>query len=205
MRTLILLLCLGLSGLAADDRAGFRVEASARLRSRPPLTADGGHTAGTVVLELNVGAPGDVTSARVLGGPAELAEPALAAVLAWKFEASASDYVEQVRIHWAGKAVPGQERQRLRVGGKVQESNLVHKVTPEYPAEAKAARVQGAVRFAAIIDREGDVANLQLTSGHPLLVDAALRAVKRWRYKPTLVNGVPVEVVTTIEVNFELE
>lgn len=205
MRTLILLLCLGLSGLAADDRAGFRVEASAKLRSRPPLTADGGQTAGTAILELNVGAQGDVTSARVLSGPAELAEPALAAVLGWKFEAAPSDYVEQVQIHWAGKPLPGQQLQRIRVGGKVQESNLVHKVTPEYPAEAKAARVQGVVRYVAIIDREGDVANLQLTSGHPLLVDAAQRAVKRWRYKPTLLNGVPVEVVTTIDVTFELE
>lgn len=205
MRTLILLLCLGLSGMAADDRAGFRVEASAKLRSRPPLNADGGHTAGTVVLEVNVGAQGDVTRARVLGGPAELAEPALTAVLGWKFEAAPSDYVEHVQIHWAGKPLPGQQLQRIRVGGKVQESNLIHRVTPEYPAEAKAARVQGVVRFVAIIDREGDVANLQLTSGHPLLVDAAQRAVKRWRYKPTLLNGVPVEVVTTIDVTFELD
>jgi len=60
------------------------------------------------------------------------------------------------------------------------------------------------VRFTAIIDREGRVQNLQLVSGHPLLVEAARAAAMQWEYKPTLLNGLPAEVVTQLDVNFTL-
>ena len=75
---------------------------------------------------------------------------------------------------------------------------------PLYPPLAKQARIQGVVRFTAIIGKDGNIQNLQLVSGHPLLVEAAKQAVSQWQYKPTLLNGDPVEVVTTIEVNFTL-
>ena len=94
--------------------------------------------------------------------------------------------------------------QRIRVGGNVQAANLIRKVTPVYPPLAKQARVQGTVRFTAIIGKDGAIHNLQLVSGHPLLVAAAQEAVKQWQYKPTLLNGEPVEVVTQIDVNFTL-
>jgi TonB family protein len=94
--------------------------------------------------------------------------------------------------------------QRIRVGAKVQDANLIHKVDPEYPPLALDARIQGVVRFTAIIDGAGRIQNLQLLSGHPLLVQAARRAVNQWEYRPTLLNGSPVEVVTQIEVNFTL-
>jgi len=94
--------------------------------------------------------------------------------------------------------------QRIRVGGNVQAANLIRKVTPVYPPLAKQARVQGTVRFTAIIGKDGTIQNLQLVSGHPLLVAAAQEAVKQWQYKPTLLNGEPVEVVTQIDVNFTL-
>ncbi len=76
--------------------------------------------------------------------------------------------------------------QRIRVGGNVQAANLVRKVTPVYPALAKQARIQGTVRFTAIIGKDGTIQNLQLVSGHPLLVSAAQEAVRQWVYKPTL-------------------
>jgi len=98
------------------------------------------------------------------------------------------------------KATPS----RIRVGGNVQQANLIRKVTPLYPPLAKQARIQGFVRFTAIIGKDGTIQNLQLVSGHPLLVEAAKQAVSQWQYKPTLLNGDPVEVVTTIEVNFTL-
>ena len=98
------------------------------------------------------------------------------------------------------KATPS----RIRVGGNVQQANLIRKVTPLYPPLAKQARIQGVVRFTAIIGKDGNIQNLQLVSGHPLLVEAAKQAVSQWQYKPTLLNGDPVEVVTTIEVNFTL-
>jgi TonB family protein len=93
----------------------------------------------------------------------------------------------------------------LRVGGNVQAANLVKKVAPEYPALAKSARIQGTVGFTAVIAKDGTISDLQLIDGHPLLVDAASNAVKQWVYKPTLINGEPVEVITRIDVNFTLE
>jgi protein TonB len=94
--------------------------------------------------------------------------------------------------------------QRIRVGGNVQAANLIKKVTPTYPPLARQARVQGTVRFTAIIGKDGTIQNLQLVSGHPLLVPAATEAVKQWLYKPTMLNGEPVEVITQIDVNFTL-
>ena len=93
---------------------------------------------------------------------------------------------------------------RIRVGGNVQAANLIRKVQPVYPQLAKQARVQGSVHFTAIIGKDGTIQNLQLIGGHPLLVQAAQDAVKQWLYKPTLLNGEPVEVVTQIDVNFTL-
>ena len=98
------------------------------------------------------------------------------------------------------KAAP----KRITVGGNVQQAMLVSQPRPVYPPLAKQARIQGVVRFTAIIGRDGTIQNLTLVSGHPLLVSAAQEAVKQWRYKPTLLNGEPVEVVTQIDVNFTL-
>ena len=69
---------------------------------------------------------------------------------------------------------------------------------------AKTARISGTVRFTAIIGKDGAIQNLQLVSGHPLLIEAARQAVSQWQYRPTLLNGEPVEVVTQIDVNFTL-
>jgi len=94
--------------------------------------------------------------------------------------------------------------QRVRVGGNVQAANLIRKIVPQYPPLAKQARIQGVVRFEAIIGKDGTIQNLQLMSGHPLLVAAAQQAVSQWVYRPTLLNGEPVQVLTTIDVNFTL-
>jgi protein TonB len=93
---------------------------------------------------------------------------------------------------------------RVRVGGQVQAANLIRRIVPTYPALAKQARISGTVRFNAIIGKDGTIQNLQLVSGHPLLVQSATDAVKQWLYKPTLLNNEPVEVITTIDVNFTL-
>jgi protein TonB len=94
--------------------------------------------------------------------------------------------------------------QRIRVGGQVQQANLIRQPKPIYPPLAKQARIQGVVRFEAIIGKDGTIQNLKMISGHPLLVPAAQEAVKQWLYKPTLLNGEPVEVATVIDVNFTL-
>jgi len=104
----------------------------------------------------------------------------------------------------AAQAGTGTPPSVIRVGGTVQAFNLIDKVPPIYPQDAKMARIQGVVRFTAIIDKTGHVTSLQLISGHPLLVNAARDAVAQWVYKPTLLNGNPVDVTTQIDVNFTL-
>ena len=93
---------------------------------------------------------------------------------------------------------------RIKQGGNVQAAKLTNKVTPNYPPLARQTRISGTVRLHAIIGKDGSVQSLTLESGHPLLVQAALDAVKQWHYQPTLLNGVPVEVDTTIDVIFSL-
>jgi len=94
--------------------------------------------------------------------------------------------------------------QRIRVGGQVQAAMLIRQPRPLYPPLAKQARISGTVKLNAIIAKDGSIMNLSVISGHPLLVPAALEAVKQWVYRPTLLNGEPVEVVTQIDVNFTL-
>jgi protein TonB len=93
---------------------------------------------------------------------------------------------------------------RIVVGGNVQQARLINQVRPVYPPLAKQARIQGTVRLQAVIARDGTIQELQVMSGHPLLVQSALDAVRQWRYQPTLLNGEPVEVSTTIDVVFTL-
>jgi len=94
--------------------------------------------------------------------------------------------------------------QTIRVGGNVQQANLIQKVQPRYPVQAKQDHVQGKVQFTVLIGKDGHVQNVDLVSGEPVLADAAKEAVEKWVYKPTLLNGQPVEVVTQVDVNFTL-
>lgn len=101
----------------------------------------------------------------------------------------------------ASSTGPGQP---IRVGGNAQQANLIVKVTPSYPAEAKQSRIQGVVKLSATINKDGTIQSLDLISGESVLAGAAIEAVKQWVYKPTLLNGNPVEVITQIDVNFTL-
>lgn len=93
---------------------------------------------------------------------------------------------------------------RVRVSQGVSQGLLIHKVQPQYPPLARQARIQGVVVLQALIGKDGTITNLHVVSGHPMLTNAALEAVKEWRYKPYYLNGEPVEVETTINVNFTL-
>lgn len=84
------------------------------------------------------------------------------------------------------------------------EGNLIHKVQPEYPSLARQARIQGTAVLQAVISREGTIENLQVVSGPPMLVQAAIAAVRQWRYRPYFLNGAAVEVETQVTVNFVL-
>jgi protein TonB len=94
--------------------------------------------------------------------------------------------------------------QRIRVSSGVSQGLLVRKVQPAYPPLARQARIQGVVILQAQISKEGNIENLQLISGHPMLAPAAIEAVKQWKYRPYLLNGEPVEVETQVQVNFTL-
>jgi protein TonB len=94
--------------------------------------------------------------------------------------------------------------QRVRVSSGVSTGLLVRKVTPTYPPLARQARIQGTVVLRAVISKDGSIEGLTLVSGHPMLVQSALEAVRQWKYKPYLLNGEPVEVDTEVQVNFTL-
>jgi periplasmic protein TonB len=85
------------------------------------------------------------------------------------------------------------------------QGSLIRRVDPSYPALARNARIQGPVVLFATISTAGTIENLRVLSGHPLLVGAAIDAVKQWRYRPYILNGDPVEVETEITVNFVLQ
>jgi TonB family protein len=95
--------------------------------------------------------------------------------------------------------------QRIKVGGNVQASMIVQKVPPVYPQLAKSARVSGVVHLQAVIGKDGTVEELKSLGGPALLVQAAIDAVRQWVYRPTMLNGAPVSIETTIDVNFTLE
>jgi protein TonB len=86
----------------------------------------------------------------------------------------------------------------------VQEAMILVKTIPVYPAIAMKARIEGVVHLTALISREGTVTQLKVISGHPILIPAAIDAVRQWRYRPTLLSGVPTEVVTQVDVRFTL-
>ena len=93
---------------------------------------------------------------------------------------------------------------RVRASESIMQGLTIAKVTPVYPPLAWQAQVQGSVILKVQISKSGDVVNIQLVSGHPLLAPAAIDAVKQWKYKPYLLNGQTVKVETQIAVNFQL-
>lgn len=92
----------------------------------------------------------------------------------------------------------------MRVGGKVQEAKIIKRVLPKYPEIAIRTRMFGKVHLIATIGKDGTVKTLKIIDGPAFLVSAAVEAVKQWTYKPTLLNGEPVEVIAPVEINFIL-
>jgi TonB family protein len=110
------------------------------------------------------------------------------------------------RFRYAGGIYPfwAQDLWRVRMARDVKPAQLLVRVNPKYPKEARGAGVQGVVRLHAIIGKDGSPRMLKVISGDPLLTDAAIEAVQQWRYSPTLLKGEPIEVDTTIDVIFQL-
>jgi protein TonB len=97
-----------------------------------------------------------------------------------------------------------QEKHPVKVSEGVLEGQLISRIEPRYPTIAVLTKTEGTVRLHAIISRDGRITSLDVISGHPFLVKAALDAVQLWRYRPTMLNGEPVEVETSITVIFRL-
>ena len=93
---------------------------------------------------------------------------------------------------------------RMRIASRVAEANLIHDVAPQYPSEAGRARIEGTVVLMALIGKDGSVHDVQVESGLPILAQAAIDAVRQWRYRPYVIDGQPVEVDSRITINFTL-
>ena len=93
----------------------------------------------------------------------------------------------------------------ITIGARIVAGLLIKQVSPVYPPEAKAARVQGTVRLQALIGKDGTIQQLTFIDGPALLVQVSMDAVKQWQYKPYLLNGEPTAVLTEILVNFVLK
>jgi periplasmic protein TonB len=104
----------------------------------------------------------------------------------------------------APPAIPEAPRKPLSMSSTVMEASLLNRIQPSYPTLAKEMRLSGPVVLSAIIAPDGTIQSLRVVSGSPILAAAAQDAVRQWRYKPTLLNGQPVEVETLITVNFVL-
>ena len=100
--------------------------------------------------------------------------------------------------------VPPKPAEKIFRQSEILAGSLIRNVEPKYPPLAMAARDQGPVVLAAVISKAGTIGNLRVVSGHPLLVGAALDAVRQWRYRPYILNGDVIEVETEITVNFVL-
>jgi protein TonB len=99
---------------------------------------------------------------------------------------------------------PAPTPKRIRVPARIAEANLVYDVPPQYPPEAGRARLEGPVVLMAVIGQDGNVKDVRVESGLPILARAAIDAVKQWRYKPYVIDGEPVEVDSRITINFTL-
>jgi TonB family protein len=108
------------------------------------------------------------------------------------------------RTVFAKRPGPGADDRTLRVGGQIGAPQKIVNVAPVYPQEAQDARVQGVVIIEAKIGPDGSVAEAWVVRSIPMLDQAALDAVRQWRYSPTLLNGVPVPIICTVTVNFTL-
>jgi len=118
-------------------------------------------------------------------------------------------YVEG-RFRYVGGTYPfwAEELQRLRrpesIPGNFHQARLIHRVSPNYPKEARRQHVEGLVRLQVLIDKKGKTRVLKTISGDALLTKEATKAVQKWRYEPTFLNGQPIEITTTIDVSFQL-
>jgi TonB family protein len=196
-----------------------------------PELAKRARVQGQVVLKVTVDEEGSVGNAEVLRGHPLLKDSAVAAVKQWKYEptiinGAAVTVTATVTINFVlpgDQTMPSQAGAVPRIGSyaadpeindpldspdriasTVRNPRLIKIVDPVYPELAKRARVQGQIVLKVTVDEEGRIRDVEVLSGHPLLSDSAVAAVKQWIYEPTIINGAAVPVTATVTINFVL-
>ena len=213
---------------ATPLRVGGPVQNSKLIRRVDPVypeVAKQARIEATVILEVLVDEQGEVANVRVVRGHPALDQAAMDAVKQWRYSQTllngeAVPVITTVTVTFKlgggttfvapadrpQPATAGQTagREPLRVGGNVQESKVIRRVDPVYPELAKQARIEATVILEVLVNEQGEVANIRVLRSHPLLEQAAIDAVKQWRYSPTLLNGEAVPVIATQTVVFRL-
>ena len=196
-----------------------------------PSTAFDAGVQGLVVLVLRIDREGNVADVTLVSGHPLLVQAAMDAVKQWKYRPylqngtpTEMETTVHLRFELTGAgaviepdpamtepsptvypAAPGRGyAKRMRISRGVATALIVDKVQPEYPPDAREQQIQGNVLLHVIIGKEGNVENVQLITGHPLLAPAAIDAVRQWKYRPYLLNGQAVEIDTQVMVNFKL-
>lgn len=170
---------------------------------------------GRVVVKILVDKQGTVVSATGVEGNSALADSTLKAVKQWKFrpyilnnepvevETTVTvDFAQEAPYVRASK--PHHGPLKLRISQGVAEGNVIHKVEPYYPQKAKEKHIQGDVILRFTIDEHGNVVDLVVLQGDPILARSALDAVKQWKYRPYMLNGEPVQVETTAKISYRM-
>ena len=187
-----------------------------------PVDAKGKPMHGHVVLRINIDKTGNVARAISLNGGPELASAAINAVQQWKFkpyllngepiELESEVELNLKSTHGAPTISPSRapdgayamQPRTMRVSNDLMVGLLIRRIDPRYPEEAKANHTQGNVVLRVTIDKDGNVADVKPVQGDAMLADAAMKAVSQWKYRPYLLNGKPVEVETTITIQFHI-
>jgi TonB family protein len=185
---------------------------------------------GRVVIRLHVDEQGKVESTDIVSGDPVLAKAAADAFKKWKFrpfirngkpvkvstelpflftslsepDDSDKNSARNAEESHATDSATLSSVQKIRISSGVAEGQLIHKVQPIYPPEAKRKGIEGTVLLQITIGKDGLMKDVKLISGPPELVDAAIGAVQQWRYTPYLLQGNPVEVESTVKVTFRL-
>jgi TonB family protein len=170
------------------------------LKSRVTFLLEELHMSKTKVVFANVSLAAVLCTA---GWVSSVSFPLVAFAQEQEKEAS-KDGKPQAQNYDFAKAFPPATGMRIRIGGNVLAANLLSQVKPPYPADARTARIQGTVKLGVLVGTDGHISDVVLISGAAPLVQSSVDAVRQWVYRPTLLNGEPVEVVSIVDVNYTL-
>lgn len=218
---LLLLSCYLIPTVAQDSEESLSVpedtiEKLLIHRVKPVLPAEPGMPIeGTVVLDAIVNKAGRIESLQMMSGHPLLVPAALAAVKQWRYRPYEVNGIPRavkatIRVEFSNESEDGSETSALQAESPVlltwedMRERLVYRVTPIYPPLARQARIQGTVLLRIIINKLGEVRDVELVSGHPMLAPAAVAAVRKWRYMPYETEGKAVEVESEVQVIFRL-